>query len=568
MYIEEQLEQVVQSLAMDTVYPNQRKILMPHVPEEFKIEFLGADYKQIIDDAGNIYTPLVDTKVIVDFKISYGQEERWTKGLAIVIPGEYGTALAGNPKPYVIPEVQEWIGFEGECSIAKNSIIRISENLEKELMQSAQILKQDLNEVIRMNLKIEIGGIVQEGDILLELSDEDRAIGDEGYNLFIKDFVKISACHKKGIFYGTRTLLQMLKRQHGKLEQGIIRDYPRYKKRGFMLDVGRRFSSIGALRAYVKLMAWYKMNDFHIHLNDNMIHIDESNWKEAYATFRLECDTYKGLAAPDGHYTKKEFGELVDLAEMYCIDIVPEIDTPAHCLALVKYNEALALGTGKGRDHLNIMKAETYEFIDKLWNEYLEGDTPVFRCKEVHIGTDEYFGSDEALEHFRAYTDHYLKWIKEKGKIPRLWGNLSSFKGQTPIISEGVTINIWSLDWVDAIEMIEAGYQIINSDDTRLYIVPNAHYYREYLDRENLFETWAPNMFREAYTIPAGHPQLLGGAFSIWNDIIDIPIAEEGIYDRAKEGIQVLAQKLWNNDFAGNYDAFNRICKEVHFYSL
>ena len=67
-------------------------------------------------------------------------------------------------------------------------------------------------------------------------------------------------------------------------------------------------------------------------------------------------------------------------------------------------------------------------------------------------------------------------------------------------------------------------------------------------------------MFRDAYTIPAGHPRLLGGAFSIWNDKIAIKISENEIYDRAKEGIQVLSQKLWNKDFSGDYNQFNRVC--------
>ena len=116
--------------------------------------------------------------------------------------------------------------------------------------------------------------------------------------------------------------------------------------------------------------------------------------------------------------------------------------------------------------------------------------------------------------------------------------------------------------------MIKAGYDIINSDDTRLYIVPNADYYRDYLDKENLFNQWEPNMFRDAYTIPAGHPKLLGGAFSIWNDMITIKVSEDAIYDRAKEGIQVLGQKLWSRDFSGDYKQFNRVCKEVDTYCL
>lgn len=562
--IQEKIQEVIKQVQVRHIHPEDKKMPIPDVPEGFHMTFLGADYKQIIDDEGAIYHPLVDCSVVVDFKVGYEGEERWTNGIVLTVPGTYKGPVGDNTKPYVIPEIKEWVGLNGECYITQASTIRIHKAFEAELLSLAELIKQELYAITGLDLKVEIGGSAYKGDIVLVLDEEDLAIGDEGYRIVIEDQITISAPSKKGIFYGTRTVLQILKRQNNHLPQGIIRDYPRYQKRGFMLDVGRRFSTITALRDYVRLMAWYKMNDLQIHLNDNEIHFDDTKWREEYAAFRLESDTYKGLEAKDGYYTKKEFGEIIDFAKQYNVEIVPEIDTPAHSLAFVQYDETLALGPGKGRDHLNIMKEATYTFIDHLLNEYIEGDNPTFRFQDVHIGTDEYFGSDEELEIFRAYTDRYLRYIKAKGRTPRLWGNLSKFKGETPVISEGVILNIWSLDWVDAIEMLEAGYQIINSDDTKLYIVPHANYYRNYLDKENLFDTWEPNQFRKAYTIPAGHPQLLGGAFSIWNDKIEIKISEEDLYDRAKEAIQVIGQKLWNNDFSGDYHQFNRICREVH----
>ncbi|MBS5314888.1 MAG: family 20 glycosylhydrolase [Clostridiales bacterium] len=568
MKIQEQLQKVVEHLQVRPITMEDIKVPIPTVPEGIGIEFLGADYKQIIDDEGNIHKPLVNSKVIIDFRIFCEEEEVWTKGIEVTVPGSYGGEIGENSKPYVIPEIKEWIGLEGQCLITSESTIRVGQINREVLLPIATILKQDMSEMMGLDLKVEIGGKPKQSDIYLQLGDEDRAIGEEGYLLHIRDYIALTALSKKGAFYATRTLLQILQRQNNSIPQGIIRDYPRYKKRGFMLDVGRRFSSMEALRQYVKLMAWYKMNDFQIHLNDNEIHFDDTKWRTEYAAFRLECDIYKGLAAEDGYYTKKEFGELIDFAKEYGVDIVPEIDTPAHSLAFVQYDETLALGPSKGRDHLNIMKEDTYTFVDDLFEEYMRGDEPTFRFQDVHIGTDEYFGTHEELEAFRAYTDRYLRWIKSKGRTPRLWGNLSSFKGKTPVLSEGVIINIWSLDWVDAIEMIKAGYDIINSDDTRLYIVPNADYYRDYLDKENLFNQWEPNMFRDAYTIPAGHPRLLGGAFSIWNDKIAIKISENEIYGRAKEGIQVLSQKLWNKDFSGDYNQFNKICKEVDTYYL
>ena len=60
------------------------------------------------------------------------------------------------------------------------------------------------------------------------------------------------------------------------------------------------------LRDYVKIMAYYKMNTLQIHLNDNGFkQYFEQDWNKTYAAFRLESDTYPGLTARDGFYTKK-----------------------------------------------------------------------------------------------------------------------------------------------------------------------------------------------------------------------------------------------------------------------
>ena len=71
-----------------------------------------------------------------------------------------------------------------------------------------------------------------------------------------------------GAFWATRTILQSLK-ANGNIPQGVARDYPLYKVRGFILDVGRKTFTMDWLEDTVKQMSWYKMNDFQIHLNDN-----------------------------------------------------------------------------------------------------------------------------------------------------------------------------------------------------------------------------------------------------------------------------------------------------------
>lgn len=61
------------------------------------------------------------------------------------------------------------------------------------------------------------------------------------------------------------------------------------------------------LQDLVKIMAYYKMNTLQVHLNDNGFkQYFEHNWDKTYAAFRLESDTYPGLTARDGSYSKKD----------------------------------------------------------------------------------------------------------------------------------------------------------------------------------------------------------------------------------------------------------------------
>ena len=86
---------------------------------------------------------------------------------------------------------------------------------------------------------------------------------------------------------------------------------------------------------------------------------------------------------------RKEFIDFQKQAASNFVEIIPEIDVPAHSLALTHYKPEIG-SKEYGMDHLDLFKPETYEFVDALFKEYLEGDNPVFVGKRVHIGTDEY----------------------------------------------------------------------------------------------------------------------------------------------------------------------------------
>lgn len=453
-------------------------------------------------------------------------------------------SYAQNRKPFVIPELKEWEGGTGMFRINENTRIVYDGHI-PQLMETAQSFVEDFRLMSGKKLVVSTGK-PRPGDIELILRKKKAKHSAEEYEIEISNKVSVTAPNPIGIYWATRSLLQILEQNtNHRLPCGKIKDWPDYAVRGFMLDCARKFIPLEFLQDYVKIMAYYKMNTFQIHLNDNAFP-RFYNWdlKRTYAAFRLQCDTYPGLTAQDGSYTKQEFIDLQKLAEQHFVNIIPEIDLPAHSLAFSQYKPEI--GSKKyGIDHLDLFNPETYKFVDGLFKEYLEGENPVFRGKQVHIGTDEYSNKDtETVEKFRYFTDYYIKYVEKYGKQACIWGALTHCKGTTPVKSENVIMNAWYNGYANPAEMIKQGYKLISMPDGWLYIVPAAGYYHDYLDTKRLYEEWTPARIGNA-RFEEKHPSILGGMFAVWNDHTGNGISTKDIHDRVFPALQTLSMKMW-----------------------
>ena len=466
------------------------------------------------------------------------------------------TRAAVNPKPFVVPELKQWTGKDGNFTPGKDArIVCTSQN--PELLRIARMFADDYQQMFGQALSVAQGKATS-GDFVLSLS-ADKKLGEEGYAIKISDRVIISAPTPTGLYWSTRTLLQLAEQnQERSLPQGTIRDYPDYPLRGFMIDCGRKFIPMAYLQDLVKIMAYYKMNTLQVHLNDNGFkQYFEHNWDKTYAAFRLESETYPGLTARDGSYSKKEFIDFQKQAASNFVEIIPEIDVPAHSLALTHYKPEIG-SKEYGMDHLDLFKPETYEFVDALFKEYLEGDNPVFVGKRVHIGTDEYSNAKkDVVEKFRAFTDHYIRFVEGFGKQAVVWGALSHAKGDTPVKSENVVMNAWYNGYADPATMIKDGYQLISIPDGLVYIVPKAGYYYDYLNEPYLYKEWTPAHIGKA-VFDERHPSILGGMFAIWNDHVGNGISVKDIHHRIFSPLQTLSVKMWTGAQTGiPYETFN-----------
>jgi hexosaminidase len=448
-----------------------------------------------------------------------------------------------NPMPYVIPSLREWHGENGAFALTSSSRIVLDTATGDHLVDTAHVLAADLTLVTGHTLPIVTSSAAGQGDIFLSLATTDQALGDEVYSLAIADAVALRAPTPAGVFYGTRTLLQMLLADPAKahLPRGSARDYPSYRERGFMLDVGRKYFPLSELKEYVRAMSYFKLNDFHLHLNDNQLIVGTGpDWTTKYAAFRLSSPRFPGLAAKDGAYTRQDMRELQDFAKQYGVTITPEIDVPAHALALTQFRPDLASPT-LDKSLLDLANPNTLPFVKSLWNEFL----PWFDSKDVHIGADEYDAREgEAYRQFVNACDDYLRG---KGYTVHAWGSLAQMPGTTPIHTD-VVMDIWDTAFASAPELARAGYRVVNASDTYLYIVPKAGNYNDYLDTKTLYEQWDPSIFdlrNPAQNLLPGDAQLLGAKFAVWNDKLGALISDADVAARVLAALPTVGETFW-----------------------
>ena len=570
------IDDVINNLVIPAVAKGDTKMALPQVPEGFEIEFIGADYEQILDRDLTIHQPIVDTIVSVNYKVKKGDQEKITGAYNVTIPGKNSPDVSINAKPKVVPELAEWVGTEGSFTISDDSRIVINPAYKDDLAYLAKTFKADYQAQTGKEIEVVYANTPGAHDFYFTLGSSDTGLKEEGYLMTVGDSVKVEAVDKTGAFWATQSILQILKQNSNTIPNGQTRDYPKYEVRGFMLDVGRMPYSLDILKDIAKNMAYYKMNDFQVHLNDNYIWVEDygDNAFDAYSGFRLESDIKAGgngglnqadLTSKDVFYTKDQFRTFIQECRDMGVAVVPEFDTPAHSLALTKVRPDLAMkdkSVARHWDHLDLdsMYDESLAFTQSIFNEYMNGDDPVFdQNTTVNVGTDEYDG--KYAENFRQYTDDMLKFIQDTGRDVRLWGSLSMRKGSTPVRSENVQMNIWNTSWANPNEMYKQGFDLINMVDGTLYMVPGAGYYNDYLNSQNIYNNWQPNNMGGTI-IPAGDEQMLGSAYAIWNDMVDKKangISEYDIYDRFEKALPAMSSKLWGDGQDLKYNELNEV---------
>ncbi len=288
----------------------------------------------------------------------------------------------------IIPEPTKYIS-NNEFVKLSNLNIKV-ENKELIFFEEIEVYTKPLN--IKFNLNTGINLIFLNTDLK-----------KEEYKINIKsNKIEVQYSDYAGKLYSIMTLIHLINHYNNKLPLCTIEDSPRLEWRGMHLDCARQYYSLGEIKRLFNYMALFKLNRFHWHLTDN------EAWR-----IQLECYPnltnsgafrgYNQLIPPfygsgyhkyGGYYSKHEILELINYGKKLNIEIMPEIDLPAHSWTLLQVMPELrdvsqntqSEDVGNYPDNtINPSVDETKIFLQNILNEISQ----IFTFEFVHVGVDE-----------------------------------------------------------------------------------------------------------------------------------------------------------------------------------
>jgi hexosaminidase len=394
-----------------------------------------------------------------------------------------------------------------------------------------------------------------------QLTYENGVATEEGYELNVSNgSVYIGGAGARGMFWGTRTLLQELLIANGStLPEGRCTDAPAYATRGFMLDAGRKWYSAGFLKEFCTYASFFKMSEFHYHSSDNypLNRGRNETWNEVYSHFSLypEKNTeLRGIIQRRNEtLSRAEFEDFQKHCAQRGVTVIPEIEAPGHALAITKWKPELALAK---KDLLNLTHPDAIPTVKAIWAEFL----PWFQTKEVHIGADEY--ASELADDYINFVNEMARFINvTSGKRVRIWGTHEPSQNLT--ISKDIIVQHWQYGQSDPVQLQNDGYDVINSEDWWAYmslkndhspILPATYPQFYNVTRTTNFANvpgwqWDPSLYNPVNTSQQLKPNARGNKGAIlaaWSDNGADATTQLEAYYAMREGIPVMAARAWS----------------------
>jgi len=438
----------------------------------------------------------------------------------------------------------------------------------------------------------------------------DVSLPEEAYNLKVtENQVIIYASGHNGFLYGLETIRQLLpvsiesknvvSNMNWDIPNVEIKDSPRFKWRGFMLDVSRHFFDKDYVMETIDQLALLKMNTLHLHLVDDQgwrIEIKKYPKLTEVGGFRVDQEDKPWNARPTpelgkettygGFYTQEDIKEIVAYAESRGITVVPEIEMPAHVMSAIAaypelscFQKPIMVPSGGVWPITEIYcpgKETTFEFLENVLLEVME----LFPSRYIHVGGDEATKTNwekcpdckkriqvEGLENVEELQSYFIRrmerFLSSKGRTLLGWDEILE-GGLAP----GATVMSWR-GVKGGLEASEAGHDVV--------MTPNSHCYFDYYQGDQDAEplAWGGNLplskvyqfdpVVEGMSEEQGN-HVLGGQANLWTEYVPTKAqAEYMTYPR----LAALAEAVWSSKDNRNWDDFsNRVSSLFQRYGI
>ncbi|NEC04407.1 family 20 glycosylhydrolase [Streptomyces sp. SID7909] len=444
-------------------------------------------------------------------------------------------APATAPPPEVLPTLHQWQPGSGEFVLTGRARIVLDGVRERRTADDAARFAGELEGRQQVSR-----GRARAGDIVLRQDASLKgSLGAEGYRLEVGDRVTVTAATSAGVFYGSRTVLQLLN-DDGRAARGSATDVPAYRERGVGVCACYINVSLPWFERLMKDMASQKLNQL---------------WIEA----KVRSDT-DPESAFWGYYTKPQIRALAAMAKKYHIDLVPEINSPGHMDPYLENHPELQLKDKDGTasaPRLDISRPEALTYYTSLVDEALD----VWGTDTWHMGADEYmlgssypdypqlraaavakFGASATPDDlFADFVNQVNAHVKERGRSLRIWNDGLLGRNTLVPLDRDITVEHWlgggAIQQPSA--LLAEGRPVMNSAYA-LYLVRGGYTTKT----QELYESdWTPLRF-EGETLPAAAANLTGAKISLWPDSAAAETENE-VEAKVFMPLRFLAQATW-----------------------
>ncbi|NUR28482.1 MAG: family 20 glycosylhydrolase, partial [Catenulispora sp.] len=441
--------------------------------------------------------------------------------------------------PATLPALQQWAAGSGSGYTWTAAGRIVVGTADPTLAADARTFAGDLGLALGVQPPAVVTGALGSavpGDVFIALGSTDAQLGDEGYALTVAPVLQVGARTATGAFWGTRTVLQML-RQSTTLPPGTARDWPQYPVRSVLVDNAGRTFPLGFWHNEIRELA-------HLKLNELMIY------------------------APGLGLSDTQLQQLSDYAETYHVNLVGQVNMPGHmdtALEGIPQDYELTDSTGTPiPGALDITNPLAVCWARQLAVRYMN----LFSAPIWHTGGDEYayynkkmndpadlptmaryaksqFGPNGTIEDvYRAFMNDTNTVVKAHGKTMRMW-NDDLYATSIVALNSDIVVEYWLGGGMSPAQIAANGNKLVNANAATLYFDENAAGAYN-TTGQVIWETFDPGVFEAGQTLPGGatDPHLVGVKLSSW----DVASENVGRLERDLQPLQrAFGQRAWGS---------------------